>query len=639
MNKIEIGDILEGTIHFNKFGSAYLVSNKLKKDIYIHKNNTNKSIHLDTISLRVVKGVNRSIEGVVEEVIERFKTTFVGTIQINNGFGFLVADSDKMPFDLFIPQIKLMGATNGQKVVGRLVDWLDGMKTPNGEIIEILGDINDNDVQTNAIVHQYELPGVFDEDVKAESEMISDVITDEDISNRLDLREILTFTIDPDTAKDFDDALSYEDLPNGDIKIGIHIADVSHYVRPGTALDKEAYERGTSIYLTDTVIPMLPERLSNGICSLRPNEDKLTFSAIFTFNKNYEVIDEWFGRTVIHSNHRLTYGEAENLILLSKPTSDDEMESVLPVINDIAKELRSIRDDDGAITFQRDELKFFTNGAGELDIMVKPTLSSNILIEEFMLLANRRVGRLLKSKKIPTVNRIHEEPNPEKLGDVQKSLKEFGYNVDLLSPKNLRRNINNLLREVHGKDDEHLVNNLLLRSMQKAVYSTEHAGHFGLSFDDYTHFTSPIRRYPDIMVHRILNRVLEGKSQHKESKLSTRCNHLSNMEVRAQKASRESIKYKQCEYMKERVGKLFTGVVSSINTHGIYVEIVGANCDGFINTSSYSKDESYTINSNKVSTIGNDSGKTITLGDKIPILIKSVDFVSKTINVKHFNLK
>tara|TARA_R110000772_G_scaffold17946_3_gene50093 strand:+ start:204504 stop:206414 length:1911 start_codon:yes stop_codon:yes gene_type:complete len=635
---IKIGDVVEGSIQMNKFGSAYLTSDNLKKDIYIHKKNTNKSLHLDNVKVEVIKGVNRAMEGVVTDVVERFKNTFVGTIQINNGFGFLIADSDKMPFDLFIPQIKLMGATNGQKVVGKFVDWLDGMKTPNGEIIEILGDINDKDVQMNSIVHQYELSEHFNEDVEAESNKISNTISQEEIGKRLDLRDILTFTIDPDTAKDFDDALSYEDLPNGDFKVGIHIADVSHYVRPGTELDKEAYDRGTSIYLVDRVIPMLPERLSNGVCSLRPHEDKLTFSAIFTFNKNYEVIDEWFGRTVIHSDHRLTYGEAENLILLSKPTSDDEMESVLPVINDVAKELRSIRDDNGAITFERDELKFYTNRVGKLDIMVKPTLSSNILIEEFMLLANTRVAKYLRIKNTPSVNRIHEKPNLEKLKEVEKTLKEFGHFVDLESPEHLKNNINMLLRVVKGEDDENLVNSLLLRSMQKAVYSTDNIGHFGLSFKDYTHFTSPIRRYSDIMVHRILNRVLENKTKHKETKLSSRCSHLSNMEVRAQKASRESIKYKQCGYMEDRVGKVYTGTVISVNNQGLYINIMGTNCEGFINMDKINSDD-YSIGENGISIIGKKTDNIITLGDKITVIVKSVDLIRKTVHLSLLKLK
>ena len=635
---IKIGDVVEGSIQMNKFGSAYLTSDSLKKDIYIHKNNTNKSLHLDNVKVEIIKGVNRAMEGVVTDIVERFKTTFVGTIQINNGFGFLIADSDKMPFDLFIPQIKLMGATNGQKVVGKLVDWLDNMKTPNGEIIEVLGDVGNNEVQINSIVHQYELSEHFNEDVEAESNKINNSISQEEIDKRLDLRDILTFTIDPDTAKDFDDALSYEDLPDGNFKVGIHIADVSHYVRPGTELDKEAYDRGTSIYLVDRVIPMLPERLSNGVCSLRPHEDKLTFSAIFTFNKNYEVIDEWFGRTVIHSNHRLTYGEAENLILLSKPTSDDEMESVLPVINDVAKELRSIRDDNGAITFERDELKFYTNRVGKLDIMVKPTLSSNILIEEFMLLANTRVAKYLRIKNTPSVNRIHEKPNLEKLKDVEKALKEFGYTVDLESPEHLKNNINMLLRMVKGQDDENLVNSLLLRSMQKAVYSTDNIGHFGLSFKDYTHFTSPIRRYPDIMVHRILNRVLENKTKHKETKLSTRCSHLSNMEVRAQKASRESIKYKQCGYMEDKVGKVYSGTVISVNNQGLYVNIIGTNCEGFVNMDKINSDN-YSIGANGISIIGKKTNNIIRLGDKITVIVKSVDLIRKTVHLSLLKLK
>lgn len=654
--KIEINDILEGNLHVNKSGSGYFVSDNIKKDIYIHKSNTNKGLHLDKVVIEVFKGKDRALEGRVIEIIHRFKTKFVGTIQVSDRFAFLVPDSQKMSTDIFIPIKKLNGAKDGQKVVVELTKWEENRKTPNGKVIEVLGDSGDNDAEIHAILEEYDLPYKFNADVEAESEMIPLTISDEEIEKRLDMRDVLTYTIDPDTAKDFDDALSFERNSNGNYNVGIHIADVSHYVRPGTELDREAYERGTSVYLVDRVVPMLPERLSNGVCSLRPHEDKLCFSAIFEITEGGEVVQEWFGRTVIHSNHRFTYGEAQEIIendgkvsLSLFETSDNKgyvpstnlmnqlCDSVMK-LDKIAKTLRKKRHEDGSISFDKREIKFKLDENNKpVDVLFSISKDANKLIEEFMLLANRKVAIFLNSKNIPSVNRLHDEPDLAKLNILKDFIVQFGYNVKLDNPDELRSNINKLLSDVKGTPEENIVNNLVIRSMQKAVYSTRNDGHYGLGFEDYTHFTSPIRRYPDVMIHRILNRVLKGYSPHKEVKLMTKCQYLSNREVKAQKASRDSVKFKQCEFMMDNIGKVYDGTIVGVTNYGLFVEIQDTNCEGFVNISEISGD-TYNADLTNFCVVGYNTGEVIRLGDEVTIIIKDVDILKKNIDLNLLKL-
>jgi len=651
--RIEINDIIEGTLHTNKSGSAYLVSDEINKDIYIHKSKTNKGLHLDTVKIKILKGKKRAFEGSVIEVIKRFKTRFVGTIQVSPKFAFLIADSKKMSTDIFIPINKIKGAKDGQKVVVELTEWSDKRKTPNGEVVQVLGDSGNNDTEIHSILEEYGLPYEFNEDIEAEANMIPLEITEAEVSNRRDMRDVLTFTIDPDTAKDFDDALSVEYVGDN-VQVGIHIADVSHYVRPGTDLDTEAYNRGTSVYLVDRVVPMLPENLSNGLCSLRPHEDKLCFSAIFTFDNNGNVIDEWFGRTVIHSDHRFTYEEAQVIIENDSDSIDItnfdmgdlvnskmrkakflwEVIRAIRTLDKFAKQMRAVRHKEGSISFDKREIKFkLDENKKPIDVEFKVSKDANKLIEEFMLLANRRVSEFLNSKKIPTVNRLHEEPDGIKLKNLETFLRGYGYDVNLSETDNLSDNINNLLINVKGTSEENIVNNLIIRSMQKAIYSTKKEGHYGLGFDDYTHFTSPIRRYPDIMVHRILNRVLEEYSPYKEYNLSTRCAYLSNCEVKAQKASRESIKYKQCEFMMDKIGKVYDGTVVGVTNYGLFVEIKETNCEGFINISEINGDY-FQADTENHRLVGSNTGEVIRLGDEVTIIINRVDMLNKNIDLK-----
>lgn len=639
---IKIGDILEGKISVNASGSAYLTSNDLPKDIYIHKNNTNKAIHLDTIKIRVIQGRDRALEGEVIEIVQRFRDEFVGTIQVSPRFAFFVPDSNKIPVDFYIPLAKTLGATDGQKVVAKLTEWKDDAKNPNGEIVRVIGDAGEHETEIHSILEEYGLPYDFDEDVEAESEAIPEEIPQSEIDKRRDMRDVLTFTIDPATAKDFDDALSVQWV-DGVLEVGVHIADVSHYVRPDTELDKEAYARGTSVYLVDRCVPMLPERLSNGVCSLKPHEDKLCFSAVFKLDNNGHVIDEWYGRTVIHSDHRFTYEQAQMLIEMKGGESpnlnemglslDDYNKFLNPIryIDMIAKKMRKQRLTRGSISFDKHEVRFKLDENNKpVDIMFKVGKDSNKLIEEYMLLANRHVAKLLNDKKVPMVNRAHDRPNEEKLESLKAFIAPLGYTIATNDPVEITRTLNQLLQDVQGKPEANMIENLVVRTMQKADYRTQNIGHYGLGFKDYAHFTSPIRRYPDIMVHRILGRYLEGKPAAKEEKVNARCLHLSEREKKAQKAERDSIKYMQCIYMSERVGKVYKGIVTSVAEYGLFIEIEENKCDCMVRLSSIAG--TWTAEMNNYCIREFNTGQTIKLGDEVMIVISKVDVERKNID-------
>jgi len=642
---INIGDILEGKIAMNASGSAYLVSNDLPKDIYIHKNNTNKALHLDTVRIKVIPGNGRALEGEVLVILERFRTEFVGVIQVSPRYAFFVPDSNKLPIDFFIPITKILGAKDGQKVIARLTEWKDDAKNPNGEIIRVIGDAGEHETEIHSILEEYGLPYDFDGDVIAEAEAISDIIPQSEIDKRRDMRDVLTFTIDPVDAKDFDDALSFESIIDGETMervyiVGVHIADVSHYLRPDTALDKEAYMRGTSVYLVDRCVPMLPERLSNGLCSLRPHEDKLCFSAIFKLNENGHVLEEWFGRTVINSNHRYSYEEAQEIIeaeLVKKSffslAEEIDLKNAIITLDQIAKRMRKARLAKGSISFDKQEVRF------KLDENNKPTgiifkvgKDSNKLIEEYMLLANRRVAKFINDKKLPMVNRAHDKPNEEKLENLKDFIKQFGYDIKTQDPVEITTTLNKLLTDVKGTSEEDIISNLVVRTMQKADYRTANIGHYGLGFKDYTHFTSPIRRYPDVMVHRLLGRYLDNKPTPKLERLEGRCLYLSEREKKAQKAERESIKYMQCIYMSERVGKVYKGIITSVADYGVFVEILENKCEGLVRLSEIGGD-TFTADTSNYCVKGINTGERIRLGDEVMIVVKSVDVERKNINL------
>jgi ribonuclease R len=644
---IKIGDLLEGKISFNTSGSAYLTSGDLPKDIYVHKSKTGTALHLDEVRIKVIEGKGRSLEGKVVNVITRFRDTFVGTLQVTDRYAFLVSDSNKMPVDIFIPLSKLNNGVDGQKATVKIVSWNNDDKCPRGKVVEVLGEAGENDAEIHSILHEYGLPYNFDDDVTAEAESIPTEITEEEIGKRRDMRNVLTFTIDPDTAKDFDDALSYEVLDDGLIRVGIHIADVSHYVRPETDLDKEAYKRGTSVYLVDRVVPMLPEHLSNGVCSLRPHEDKLCFSAIFDINtETGRAEKEWFGRTVIHSDCRLTYEQAQSIIefpsdgltAIQGNPANSEVINAVSKMDVIAKLMRSHRFQRGSISFNKHEIKFVLDDDGKpIDVMFKNQMDAHRLIEEFMLLANRRVDRYITRRKLPMVHRIHESPDVEKLSHLKTFIKQFDYKIDIDTPEQVTRSLNKLLLDVQDTPEQNMIENLVQRTMQKAVYSTDGIGHYGLGFSHYTHFTSPIRRYPDVMVHRLLNMYLNDKFNVNVNKLNGKCNHLSERERKAQKAQRDSVKYKKAEYMADKIGKVYTGIVVSVTEYGLFVQMNKNGCDGMISVRDIGKDI-FTADLDNYCIVGYNSGEVIRLGDEITVAVKSVDIERKNINLMLIDL-
>jgi ribonuclease R len=637
-----------GTLDITSNGNGYFVSDDFEKDIFIPSNNLGKGLQNDTVKAYVYKR-NRSnkLEADIIEIIERDKTTFVGVLQMSKNFGFVLCDNQKMYVDIFISKARVNGAEHGDKVQVKITDWPENSKNPFGKIIQVLGKPGDHNTEIHSILLEYGLPYKFDNEVEKDASSLSLEITKEEISKRRDMRQDLTFTIDPKDAKDFDDALSFTKLNNGNYEIGIHIADVSHYVQPNTIIDKEAYSRATSVYLVDRVVPMLPEILSNGACSLRPNEEKLTFSAVFEINEKAQIIKEWFGRTVTYSDKRFAYEEAqviietnsnfipENISITNESyhVSDAIVEATLK-LNELAKILRKQRMKEGAISFDRVEVKFnLDENANPTGVFFKESKAANKLIEEFMLLANRKVAEFIgKEKNKPTnktfIYRVHDEPDIEKLAALQNIVSNFGYKMNTLTRESTTESLNKLLNDVHGKPESNMIETLAIRTMSKAVYTTNNIGHYGLAFDYYSHFTSPIRRYPDVMTHRLLQHYLEGGKSPNQDDYEAKCKHSSKQEELASKAERQSIKYMQVKYMQDHKDEEFSGVISGVTEWGIYVEITSNKCEGMVRIRDI-KNDYYIFDEKQFAIIGQSTKHIYQLGDSVTVKVKHTDLERK----------
>ncbi len=623
-----------GTVEMQPQGFAYVVSDELERPVVISSRNLKHAMDGDKVRIHVFAHRKKhDLEGEVIEILERAKSVFVGTVQVSRNYAFLIP-AGKVGFDIFIPKENLNGAKEGQKAIAEISDWPANARSPFGKIIEVLGDTGDNDAEMHAILAEFELPHKFPENVDKAAEKIPLEIPEEEIKRRRDMRETTTFTIDPVDAKDFDDALSLKKLSNGNWEVGIHIADVTHYVRPNTIIENEARDRATSVYLVDRVVPMLPERLSNGVCSLRPNEDKLCFSAIFEITENASVKKQWFGKTVIHSNRRFTYEEAQEII----ETGEGELAEELLTLNDLAQKLRDERFGEGSIAFDRIEIKFNIDEKGKpLSVYFKEAKESNKLIEEFMLLANKHVAEFIgkvPEKKTPKtfVYRIHDKPDPDKLVSFNSFIKRFGHGIQLSTPKAITTSLNKLLNDVKGRSEQNVVETLAIRTMAKAEYSTRNIGHYGLSFDYYTHFTSPIRRYPDMMVHRLLEKYLEGGRSVNEQKYEELCKHSSDMEGKAANAERASIKYKQVEFMQDHIGQIYPGTISGVTDWGIYVELENK-VEGMIPIAELD-DDFYIFDENNYALVGRHSKKSYQLGESIHIKVWRTNLERKQLDFR-----
>ena len=613
---------------------AYVKIGKDEPDIFIKGSDLGSAVDGDTVQIVIFPtrhGEHR--EGKVTKVIHRSRNRFVGKVEVSKNFAFVVPDARKIHGDFFIYPENINGATTGDKVIIEVMSWSENDRKAEAKIVEVLGKAGENEAEIHSIMAEFELPFRFPERVINESQKISEGITDEEIKKRWDFREVTTFTIDPEDAKDFDDAISFRKLENGLFEIGVHIADVTHYIEPNSILDQEAFDRATSVYLVDRTVPMLPERLSNELCSLRPREDKLTFAAVFEMDEKGKIKKEWFGRTIIHSDVRFSYEEAQ----IGLESGQGVLAEELRLLNDIAKKLRKERFSKGAVNFETTEVKFKLDEKGKpLAVIPKVRKDAHKLIEEFMLLANKQVATFVynykKAKEKNTfVYRIHDFPDPEKVKDFSIFARQFGHKMNI-DENSISSSLNKLMSEIEGKPEQNILEQLAIRTMAKAKYSTDVKGHFGLAFNHYTHFTSPIRRYPDMMVHRMLQHYLDDGKHLNKNEYEDKCEHSSEREKRAADAERASIKYKQVEFMASAEKKPFEGLISGVTEWGIYVEIIETKCEGMIRMSDMT-DDFYEFDEKNYRLVGRRKRKVYTLGDKINVLVKKTDIDKRLIDL------
>lgn len=634
-SKITAQTTLKGKLEVTRSGMGYVIVENVTGDILVRPGDFTTALNGDTVRVKVIKENIRTgkKEGKITEVLTRKQTEFIGHIQLSTNYAFFIPDTDKPMPDLFIPLTELNGAKNKDRVVARLVKWDKEDKKPVGTVVSVMLPEDENDAAMKELLAQAGFPLFFPDDVLEESQRLPEMLDTEEIRKRKDCRDLLTFTIDPVDAKDFDDAISVRKLANGNYEIGIHIADVSYYVLPGTELDAEAYKRATSVYLPDRVNPMLPERISNELCSLRPHEDKFTFSAIFQMNSKGEIKQYWLGKTVIHSDHRYAYEDVQEIIESQKGIHVDE----IVLLNDIAQRLRKNRFSKGAINFSSQEVRFKLDEKGKpIGVMVKESKEAHQLIEEFMLLANRTVAENIaklniNKKPLPFPYRVHDQPDAEKLAPFIVFAKKHGHVFNTSSPEKIAHSFNAMLQEAKGKPEQHVLEQLGIRTMAKAIYTTENIGHYGLAFEHYCHFTSPIRRYPDVLVHRELQSIIENKPL-VDRKMEEKCKHSSERERAAMECERAGNKYKQVEFLKEHLGETFEGVVSGVAGFGFWVETVAHKCEGLVSIISLSDYDDFRVIDGDYSLVGRRSGRTFRMGDRVWIRVVAANLEKRQLD-------